>query len=311
MPIADLLGVQFDMQLLLKLSLSVAVVLFVSWTYKFYSSRGREKRTRQLCGKNGTCQKPKTTLDISKNDAEDGEKKLTSKNDNSFVDKSKEEPLFEALKHDDAFSPADSDSSNVKEDTLNLHEQPAVSTSNISFESSLKLPHPAQCGAANATGRLSLCFLQRLEGSVGVGRELRQDLERQGAHCSFLSKAEIKVEDANVVSEGTGDQIVRGKIYDYYVESSSHSITESRNSVPAVEGVSRGNVLTESPTTIIMRDLVLAQSNDQNSVTPLGMLKQRHPARPALQRNQSYQSAAEQSELGVPLLTSRLSLIHI
>lgn len=297
MPIADLLGVQFDMQLLLRLSLSVVVVLLVSWAYKFYSSR--ESGTRRQCGKNGT-------QDILKNDAEVVEKKLSTENDDCFLDKSKEESPRDALKGDNTFNTAYTDSSNnVKEDTLNLQWQPTVSTSNISFGSSLKLPHAAECGTANATGRLSPCFLQRLEGSVGVGRELRQDLERQGAHCSFLSKAEIKVEDANVVSEGTGDQIVRGKIYDYYVESSSHSITESRNSMPAVEVVSRSSVLTESPATIIMRDLVLAQSSDQNSFTPLGTLKQRHPARPALQRNQSYQSAAEQSELAVPPLTSR------
>ncbi|KAK7913428.1 hypothetical protein WMY93_013639 [Mugilogobius chulae] len=162
---------------------------------------------------------------------------------------------------------------------------------------------------ANATGRLSPCFLQRLEGSVGVGRELRQDLERQGAHCSFLSKAEIKVEDANVLAEGTGDQIVRGKIYDYYVESSSRSITESREAEPvAVEGIRRSNSFCDSlssTSTIIMRDLVLAQSYDQNPYSLLGDFKQRPPARPALQRNESYQSAAEQSELVAPPLTSR------
>ncbi|MGH0118399.1 UNVERIFIED_CONTAM: hypothetical protein FKN15_023335 [Acipenser sinensis] len=41
MPIADLLGVQFDMQLLGKLSVSVVAVLLVSWAYKFYNSRAR------------------------------------------------------------------------------------------------------------------------------------------------------------------------------------------------------------------------------------------------------------------------------
>ncbi|XP_033909635.3 kelch domain-containing protein 7A-like [Acipenser ruthenus] len=51
MPIADLLGVQFDMQLLGKLSVSVVAVLLVSWAYKFYNSRARtvsqdEPRTR-------------------------------------------------------------------------------------------------------------------------------------------------------------------------------------------------------------------------------------------------------------------------
>ncbi|MEQ2180973.1 hypothetical protein GOODEAATRI_006730 [Goodea atripinnis] len=81
---------------------------------------------------------------------------------------------------------------------------------------------------AAITGRRSPCFLKKLEGGVGVGRELRQDLEHQGVYSSFLSKAEIKVEDAKVVLEGSGDKIVNGKIYDYYVESSSHSITDSK-----------------------------------------------------------------------------------
>ncbi|KAJ0068624.1 hypothetical protein NL108_010292, partial [Boleophthalmus pectinirostris] len=177
--------------------------------------------------------------------------------------------------------------------------------SNISFGASLKHTHPAESGMANATGRLSPCFLQRLEGSVGVGRELRQDLERQGAHCSFLSKAEIKVEDANVLAEGTGDQIVRGKIYDYYVESSSRSITESGEAKPVVEVACHGNGESLGSTnTIIMRDLVLTQSYDQNPYTRLGKLTQGPPARPALQRNESYQCAAEESELAILPLTS-------
>ncbi|XP_072308276.1 kelch domain-containing protein 7A [Eucyclogobius newberryi] len=299
MPIADLLGVQFDMQLLLRISLSVAVVLLVSWAYRFYSSR--DSRTRQ-----GTCQKRNASQDLSKNETEVVDNKL-KENDNCLMEKCNEEFPRDTTKYEDAFNTEHSDNS-VKEDTLNVHSQPAVSTSNISFGTSLKLPHPAESGMANATGRLSPCFLQRLEGSVGVGRELRQDLERQGAHCSFLSKAEIKVEDANVLAEGTGDQIVRGKIYDYYVESSSRYITDSRETIPVANSVSRKNSLGESlssTNTIIMRDLVSVQSYDQNSCTPLGKLKQRPPARPALQRNQSYQSAAEQSELVVPLLTSR------
>ncbi|XP_033822603.1 kelch domain-containing protein 7A [Periophthalmus magnuspinnatus] len=264
MPIADLLGVQLDMQFLWRLSLSAAVVLLVSWAYKFYSSRDR--RTRGLCGnKNGSCQNCSAMLDLTKNESEDVDKEI-----------------------------------------LNLHRQSAVSTSNISFGTSLKHSHPAEKGMANATGRVSPCFLQRLEGSVGVGRELRQDLERQGAHCSFLSKAEIKVEDANVLAEGTGDQIVRGKIYDYYVESSSRSITELGETKSVAEIVRHGNGESlSSMNTIILRDLVLTQSNDQNSYTPLGKLKQRPPARPTLQRNQSYQSAAEESEFAIPPLTSR------
>ncbi|CAL9704618.1 unnamed protein product [Knipowitschia caucasica] len=298
MPIADLVGVQFDMQLLVRLSLSVAVVLLGSWAYKFYSSRNDKKRLL-CCNKNGTCRKCNATLGLP--DDVDGE--LKGDEQDGVLEKSKDPK--DNVKGENVFNPAHSDNS-VKDDTLNLHSQPALSTSNISFGTSLKLPHPAECGMANATGRLSPCFLQRLEGSVGVGRELRQDSERQGGHCSFLSKAEIKVEDASLLTEGTGDQVVRGKIYDYYVESSSHSVTESRESkLEVASGRSSVGESVSFMNTIVMRDLVSAQSYDQDFCAPLGKLKPRNPARPALQRNQSYQSAAEQSELVFPPPTSK------
>ncbi|KAK1799607.1 hypothetical protein P4O66_000376 [Electrophorus voltai] len=41
MPIADLLGARFDMQLLGKLTLSVAAVVLISWAYRYYSSRAQ------------------------------------------------------------------------------------------------------------------------------------------------------------------------------------------------------------------------------------------------------------------------------
>ncbi|XP_059185804.1 kelch domain-containing protein 7A [Centropristis striata] len=284
MPIAELLGVQFDMQLLLKLSLSVAAVLLVSWAYRFYSSRDAQKA--QLCIKdnkesgNATCINCKTTLrgqsSSKKHDTDDGGNRS---------------------------GPGDSDSA---ADELTSEESKAQAC-------------PAEeSGMASTTGRRSPCFLQKLEGSVGVGRELRQDLERQGAYSSFLSKAEIKVEDANVVLEGTGDQIVRGKIYDYYVESSSHCITGSnsvlgqygRNSESEpVELGSRGSSPTESPSSlspIMMRDLVLPQSTIEDP-SSLGSFKLRHPERPVLLRKESYLSATEQSELSNPFLNARAS----
>uniref|UniRef100_A0A3B3SJZ7 Kelch domain containing 7A n=1 Tax=Paramormyrops kingsleyae TaxID=1676925 RepID=A0A3B3SJZ7_9TELE len=48
MPIADLLGVQLDMQMLGKLTVSVAAVLLVSWAYRFYNSRNRTGQQGQL-----------------------------------------------------------------------------------------------------------------------------------------------------------------------------------------------------------------------------------------------------------------------
>ncbi|XP_051270592.1 kelch domain-containing protein 7A [Dicentrarchus labrax] len=335
MPIADLLGVQFDMQLLLKLSLSVAAVLLVSWAYRFYSSRDAKKIP--VCDKdnkepeNATCQNCKTTLRCQnppKYDTDDGGKQLRPSHTDSATDDltsdSTKETAAEVCprqgaKSEDAFNMTYSDQDiSFKGEILTHQKQAKVSTSNISFGSALNLPRPTESGMVSTTGRRSPCFLQKLEGSVGVGRELRQDLERQGAYSSFLSKAEIKVKDANVVLEGTGDQIVRGKIYDYYVESSSHSITDSNTVLgqferncesQPVEFGSHGSSLTESPSSlspIIMRDLVLPQSSAEDPST-LGNLKLRHPARPVLQRKESYLSAAEQSELSIPFLTSRAS----
>lgn len=328
MPIAELLAVQFDMQLLLKLSLSVAAVLLVSWAYRFYSSRDAKKI--QLCVKdnkkpeNATCQNCKTALRCQsspEHDIEDGGHQpgpshpdsddLTS---DSSMETTAEARPCQAEKSEDAFSVSYSDQDISTKGAILTHQtQEEVGTSNISFGSALNLPHPTESGMASTTGRRSPCFLQKLEGSVGVGRELRQDLERQGAYSSFLSKAEIKVEDANVVLEGTGDQIVRGKIYDYYVESSSHSITDSNTVLGQYERNSesqrgelgsRGSSLSESPSSlspIIMRDLVFPQSTVEDP-SSLGSLQLRHPARPALLRKESYLSAAEQSELSIPFL---------
>lgn len=305
------------MQLLLKLSFSVAVVLLVSWVYKFYSS-GEKKSSCCSNKKKATCKKCNAKLALPKDDTEEADKKSSPSNTEThvcFMERQTGASLCDTANGKDAFSTAHSDRGNRVEEEI-LQKQPTVSTSNISSGSALKPPHPTECGMAIPTGRLSPCFLQKLEGSVGVGRELRQDLERQGAYSSFLSKAEIKVEDANLVLEGTGDQIVRGKIYDYYVQSSSHSITESstvlghidRNSkFKPVEAVSMNSSLAESPSsmnTIIMRDLFLPQSNIQTP-SPLENLKQRHPSRPTLLRKESYLSAAEQSELTTALLSSR------
>lgn len=324
------------MQLLLKLSLSVAAVLLVSWAYRFYSSRDAEKI--QVCVKdnkepeNATCQNCKTRLryqNSPKHGTDDGGKQPRPSQTDSATDDlasdSAEETAADAHPHqaeksEDALSMSYCDQDiSLKREILFHQKQAKVATSNISFGSALNLPHPTESGMASTTGRRSPCFLQKLESSVGVGRELRQDLERQGAYSSFLSKAEIKVEDANVVLEGTGDQIVRGKIYDYYVESSSHSITES-NTVPGqfeknsesqpVEFGSHGSSLTESPSSvspIIMRDLVLPQSKAVEDRSLLESLQLRHPARPVLLRKESYLSATEQSELSIPFLTSRAS----
>ncbi|XP_041639626.1 kelch domain-containing protein 7A [Cheilinus undulatus] len=327
MPIAELLGVQFDMQLLLKLSLSVATVLLVSWAYKFYNSRDAKKT--QICTEDkkepgkAKCQNCKTTLrrrSSSNHDTNDGGEqfKPLDKDSNDLTSDSTDETPTEAHpceaeQNEDAFRVSKSDqNTSMKEEILTLQKEAEDATRNISFGSALNLPHPTESGTASTTGRRSPCFLQKLEGSVGVGRELRQDLERQGAYSSFLSKAEIKVEDANVVLEGKEEPVVRGKIYDYYVESSSHSITDSDTALGQFERncesqpVEFRSCSTDSPSSlspIIMRDLVVAQNTTEDPFTPRSPELQ-HPTRPALLRKESYLSAAEQSELPVPSLAS-------
>ncbi|KAM4589038.1 kelch domain-containing protein 7A [Odontesthes bonariensis] len=330
MPIAELLGVQFDMQLLLKLSVSLAAVLLVSWAYRFYNSRN--VRTIQHCGKNkrqqnATCQNCKTTLqhqtqpEYGKNDGNKQPRLLCSDSatDGQSSDSTKEIPTEApphlAEKHEGGFSMSISDQDKCLKGEVFTHQNQPVATSNISLENALSLQDPTEYGMVKTTGRRSPCILKKLEGCVGVGRELRQDLECQGVYSSFLSKAQIKVEDANVVLEGSGDQIVHGKIYDYYLESSSHSITDSstilgqydENTKAKQECGIHGRSLTESSSSvspIIMRNLVLQQRAFENASSQ-GSLKLRHPARPALLRNESYRSAAEDSELFIPFQISR------
>ncbi|XP_029358416.1 kelch domain-containing protein 7A [Echeneis naucrates] len=279
MPIAELLGVQFDMQLLLRMSVSVAAVLLVGWAYRFYSSRN----VRKICteankgAQNATCQSCKTTLRCG-------------------------------------CSPRHHTDEEVERHTAsNTHSTSDGLTSDSTKKAPAEGRPRRESGTPGTTGRRSPCFLQKLEGFVGVGRELRQDLEHQGAYSSFRSKAEIKVEDANVVLDGTGDQIVRGKIYDYYVESSSHSITDSNAALGQFERKSESQTAElgdhSSPSSlspIIMRDLVLPQSPVEDA-SSLGSLKLRHPERPVLLRKESYLSATEQSELTSHSLTSTAS----
>ncbi|XP_029006187.1 kelch domain-containing protein 7A [Betta splendens] len=297
MPIAELLGVQVDMQLLLKLGLSVAAVLLVSWAYRFHSSREAEK----------------TQVGVEEAPHASDPRERRQRSRRLDVDPDPDDPTrdrdmpAESHPHP-AENCEDAVSSSFDQDIITKAQKPSrqtearVATSHIPLGSALNLPDPAEKWTAATTGRRSPCLLQKLEGSMGVGRELRQDLECQGAYSSFLSKAEIKVEDAQLVLEGRGDQIVHGKIYDYYVESSSQSITESkaapgqyeRNAQsPPAEFGSRGSSLSDSLSSlspIIMRDLV-----DRCSAG-----SQTHPARPVLLRKQSYLSAAEQCELPGP-----------
>lgn len=333
MPIAELLGVQFDMHLLLKLSFSVAAVLLLSWAYKFYSSRN--VRERQPCGNDGkemqnaTCRNCKKMLQrqslqgIDKNDEDKQDlttEDLTSDGNNGIIAE-----IFQsqAEKREEACRISNSDPDIYMKEEILLNQNEAMdSTCNISLRSALSLPDPRENKMATLKGRHSPCCLKKLKGGVGVGRELRQDLERQGVYSSFLSKAEIKVEDAKIVLEGLEDQIVHGKIYDYYVESSSHSITDSntllgqyeRNTESKQEFGNNKSSPTEFPSSvspIIMRDLVLKQSQNEDASLE-GSLRLRRPARPALLRKESYLSAAAESELSFPFQISKMSspMVH-
>nr|XP_015813892.2 kelch domain-containing protein 7A [Nothobranchius furzeri] len=327
MPIVELLGAQLDMQQLLKLSVSVAAVLLISWAYKFYGSRGA--RNKQPCGKdkkeiqNTGCQNYRRTLQCESLEDE-------SKDDEDRQGSTTEDPASECrkevrteLRHQAEMSKEAADKSNCdqdeREEEENLpHEIKLTgSTSHLLFGSASSLCEPMENKMASPKGRRSPCLLTKLEGSVGVGRELRQDLEHQGVYSSFLSKAEIKVGDAKVVLEGSGEQIVHGKIYDYYVESLSHSFANSKTLLSLNERHtdseqdfgSHDSSLTRPPSSlssIMIRDLVFPESEVEDT-SPQESLGLRHPARPARLRKMSYLSAAENSELPAPFQFSTAS----
>ncbi|CAL8336737.1 unnamed protein product [Lota lota] len=279
MPIAELLGVQLDMQLLLKLSLSVASVLLVSWAYRFYNSRVSHAKACLP----STVEPPPDggPVETGEPRGETARSRVALKHPSDGRDLHKNRhSLIHSADADDQISDRTG-----RPPAGDIKQQTEVSTRNVSFDSAtLNLPGPGECGPDGAIGHRSPCFLQRLERSVGVGRELRQDVDHQGAHSSFLSKAEIQVEDAHLVLEGTElDQVVRGKIYDYFVESSSHSVTESKP-------VFGHNARTSSPD---------SRPEPLSPVTPpeLGP-----PAKPPLLRKESYLSATEHSQFPIPCL---------
>ncbi|XP_077430277.1 kelch domain-containing protein 7A [Vanacampus margaritifer] len=264
MAIADLLGVQFDMQLLLKISLSVATVLLVSLVYRFYNSRGVEESPVQQRKDKQTCQRCKTTLPASDTD----------------------DPLGPTLT-------ADPSPDNAKESLTEVQEAGSLSHGDQHFSEEAKITSPT---LASTKGRRSPCFLKKLEGGLGVGRELRQDLERHGVYSSFLSKAEVKVEDAKLVPDSPGDQVVHGKIYEYYVESSSNikfGQNERKSESQQAEMLSNSSTLTGSPLSV-----------DPDLTGGRSFLEKPHPRHSMTSgplRKQSYLAAAERSELPSPV----------
>ncbi|XP_068172547.1 kelch domain-containing protein 7A [Antennarius striatus] len=312
MTVSHLWGVQFDGELLWKLSLSVAALLLVSWAYRVFSSREdqnihtsvRDNKEPQ----NVDFQNHKTTLQ-RQGDTGDGSKQSihAAAEEQLTSDGTEQIPAGAQTQQEqteDVISQSCTDQYISLKGETQSHPKDATST--LSLRSALNPTQATESGKASTTGRRSPCFLRKLEGTVGVGRELRQDLDHQGSYSSFLSKAEIKVKDANVVMHGTGDHVALGKIYDYYVESSSHSITESLILGPfdtESQPADCGTPSSLSP--IIMRDLVSHQSTNEEPSSS-GSLEPTRPTRPVLLRKESYLSAAEESELFIPS-TSRES----
>ncbi|XP_015230805.1 PREDICTED: kelch domain-containing protein 7A [Cyprinodon variegatus] len=322
MPIEDLRD-QFDMQLLLKLSFSAAAVLLVSWAYRFYRSKD-VKETTPCGGENTEIQNTasheykRTRQKLCFQDKDD-ERKHDSATDDLKSDSTHgihvKFPLQQVDKSKEVCSPSNIDQNKCMDKEMLQKDLPTISCSNIAFESALEIHDPTDDRMTAITGRRSPCFWTKHEGGVGVGRELRQDLEHQGVYSSFLSKAKIKVEDATVVLDGSGHKIVNGKIYDYYVESKSHSVKDSK---PLLAHYERNTVtnrtyrkenisFSDSPSSgspIIMRDLVLPSSSAAEDFSE-GSL--RHPERPSGLYKESYESAERQLATSFPFQVSRNS----
>lgn len=127
---------------------------------------------------------------------------------------------------------------------------------------------PLSPDLAGPTGRVSPCLprspclLRKVDGAE-VGRELFQDMNHPGNFSSFQSKAEVKVEEGDLVFERPKDKNVevRGKIYDYYVESSSQSISDSPGSPTRVRYHS-GSRLQPHPIKLVTLHSTSTNSND-------------------------------------------------
>ncbi len=331
MPIAELLGVHFDMQLLGKLALSMATILFVSLVFRFYNSRARNRRreserrsvqaTQTSYSACNTVQGPQSRAAKEECDSE-----------NRFQ-QSSEKPLQESPKNDS------SDLKRVQPETMDLDscakEEPAnkknafevtTEAKNDKPKLTLQLPGMTEKGPGSSSGRRSPVLMKKLEGGTGVGRQLIQDIGHQGMFSSFQSKAEIKVENADLVLDGPGicRTGIHGKIYEYYVESSSHfsSDLSPSPSVSPVYGQNENSTLFKSqsldlpsfkdrsrspspqPSSFIMRDLEITPriANEPPSTFKPSVRYRRH----VVIRQDSYLTAASDSELPIPLPTQRV-----
>ncbi|XP_059384796.1 kelch domain-containing protein 7A-like [Carassius carassius] len=336
MPIAELLGMQFDMQLLGKLTLSVATILFVSLVFRFYNSRARNRRQSRERIQQRDVQTTRGSYSACNTEQEPQSKAAKEKSDreNHFQEFS-EKPLQESLKN------ANSALKRGQPETMGLDscvkEEPAGKGNIIEDiteaksgkpKLTLKLPGVTETGPGIPSGRRSPVLMKKLEGVTGVGRQLRQDIGHQGMFSSFQSKAEVKVENADLILDGPGSckKGIHGKIYEYYVESSSHFISDlsPTRSVSPVYGQNRNSTSqsldlpgfkdcsrspSPQPPSIIIRDLEIAPriSNEPPSTFKPETVRY---SRQAVIHQDSYRTAASDSELPIPLPTQRALTPH-
>lgn len=357
MSIVELFGVQIDMQLLGKLTLSGAAILFVSFVFGFYHIRARNKRQGQKGTKkiqesnskfsNG--QEPQSKAATDESSVKPLEENLGNGNGvvecvrakttelGSYAKENifSEEPSYERLKHANGAveksMPGTTDLDSFGKDKANVTEDVGTEVfqvrnrgNNGKLRLTLQPPDESKKGPESPSGRRSPCLLKKLDGGAGVGRELRQDLGHEGMYSTFQSKAEIKVENADLILDGPGNKSgVYSKIYDYYIESSSHSIadlspSQSRSISPAFDQLEKGPLFKSTsldlpkfkersrtpspqPSSFIMRDLGLTP-RFSNEPPPVFKPDRGRSSRQAVIRQDSYLSAAD-SELPMPFPT--------
>ncbi|TRY60235.1 hypothetical protein DNTS_028210 [Danionella cerebrum] len=303
------------MQLLGKLTLSVATMLFVSLVFRFYNSRARnrQQRNQQRHVQAIPCKREDTKEEIHFQQSSVTLLEKSPKSSNSSLEIEKPESL--------------SLDTCAKEERTGKSATIEDKTETCNLGQVLELPDVTERDPGSPTGRRSPCLMKKLEDGTSVGRELRQDIDTQGMFSSFQSKAEVKVENADLILDGQGKNNrtgVQGKIYEYYVESSSHFISDlspTRSLSPAFrqnEGVlfrsksmdfshfkKRSRSPSPQPSRFTMRDL---EYKGQVRNKPSSTFKPETTKynRQVVIRQDSYRSAAIDSELPIPLPTWRV-----
>ncbi|KAA0707634.1 Kelch domain-containing protein 7A [Triplophysa tibetana] len=395
MPIADLLGVTIDMQLLGKLTLSVATMLFITMVFGFYHARARNRRRGQRDaqvtqeGYNARNNEQEPESEAAKDESKEkqsSEKHLqeSPKKANSAIERfqpettdlgscakekrsseepsqdqltdgkvknaqmetvdldicakekmSSETPVQESFKNAngeversdpetmnlDSFpKEIDAGDSNKTEDVCTIEDHTNHKVNNGKLSLTIPTPDGIEKGPESPNGQRSPCLLEMLDGGTGVGRELRQDLGLEGMFSSFQSKAEIKMENANLFLDGPGYTTgVQGKIYDYYIESSSQFISDvtpvqSRSVTPVFGQTEKSNLFksqsldlpkfkersrTPSPSRFIIKDLEITP-RFTNEPPPVFKPECVRSSRQPVIRQDSYLTAAD-SELPMPV----------